>query len=473
MRKTFKLLLFIFVCIVALPSFAQRIEGKVTKEQLKVDIETLISDKFAGRCIGTKGDTITACFLRDELAKCPGIKLLNDNGLQPFADHFAFSDNKFFIDGKEVMNVNKYRYSYATGEFSGEMVFVGYGQKCDIDRANLKGKWAIIIDRTPEKYMDMDGEFKAINFKIDYALKKGAIGVLIINKNRLYPNCGSSDNYGRVRNANKAPILGFSGIHFDYVDFEKFDQQNMDNPSYEIIYIKSNFKCNLIDKKRQDISTFNVVGYIKGSDSNYRDEVIVLGAHYDANQNSEYPKRTCYGADDNASGTAMLLQVAKILSQNRKYLKRSVAIVFFGAEERGTLGSMYINAHQPYKGKNVCMINLDMIGRMDPDKTKMYGTSRLIGREKLLGDLSLKGTNLVTDDFLGGFSDHRNYILNEVPGIGIITVKHKDYHKPSDTIDKLNFEGMESIAEYWLEVLNRLLVECYEIGFDKTVTSKI
>lgn len=473
MKKSFKFLLLISAWMIVAPSFAQKIEGTITKEQLRADIETLISDKLEGRCPGTKGDTITTCFLRDELAKCKGIKLLANNGLQPFTDHFAFSDNHYFIDGKEVKNINLYRYSYATGEFSGEMVFVGYGQKYDIDRADLKGRWAIIIDRTPPKYMEMEGEFKAVNFKIDYALKKGAIGVLVVNKNRLYPNCGSSDNYGRVRNANKSPILGFSGIHFDAVDFEKFDQQNINNPSYDIVYIKTIFKCNLIEKKRQDINTFNVVGFIKGNDPKYSDEVIVLGAHYDANQSAEYPKRICYGADDNASGTAMLLQIAKLLNQNRKCLKRSVAIVFFGAEERGTLGSMYINAHQPYKGKNVCMINLDMIGRMDPNKTKIYGTSRLLGRDKLLGDLSLKGTTLVTDDFLGGFSDHRNYILNDIPGIGIITFKHKDYHTPSDTIDKLNFDGMEYIADYWLEVLNRLLVECYEVGFDKTVTTRI
>lgn len=439
-------------------SWAQISKGEINRKNIVSHIEYLCREELKGREIGTQGDTLAAYYLRYELAKLDGFKPI----VQPFQEHMITKRVcDFYYGERNIKYMGFASHSKARGEYRGKVVFVGFGLKEDFKKVNVKGKWVAIIDRTPECKMSSE-EFCDIYEKEKCAISKGALGIIIM-PSKGYAE-GSSDMFQKVRRAVKYPILvGF--INDPDVNTSDFEAKHINGEPYECFEYGSEFKA-VIDCEYNDKNTFNVYASIKGTDKRYCDEVLVIGAHYD---HMGYDKRNggyCVGADDNASGVSTLLEIARVLSENRKSLKRSVVIVFFGGEESGLLGSRYFKGYKPYKGTDVCMINIDMIGRLGV-KTVMYGTDKLVGCDKLLEGLSLEGGNLTITNFIKGTTDHATYIDAGTPAIGIITDKHKDYHTSGDTISKLNFDGIIAIGEYWLNVIERIAVNCYEIGFNK------
>jgi hypothetical protein len=187
-------------------------------------------------------------------------------------------------------------------------------------------------------------------------------------------------------------------------------------------------------------------------------ESIVIGAHFDhlgtggVNSGSRTPHINAVhnGADDNASGVAMILELAKRLSQDDRPLKRNILIVAFGAEEQGLVGSKYFIEHIPEEAGNVVMmINFDMIGRLDSLRNfHVGGIGTFDGAEQLVRSItnpdSLKF--VISHDGYGS-SDHLPFYANGVPVLYFHTGVHFDYHTPSDKIEKINYAGMKSIAD--------------------------
>lgn len=224
------------------------------------------------------------------------------------------------------------------------------------------------------------------------------------------------------------------------------------------------------------VNSFNVVGFIEGNDPVLKNEVIVIGAHYDhmgleAGNFGEEPKIK-FGADDNASGTAMVMALARRLAKDRRHLKRSVMIVFFGAEERGLVGSRYLTEHMPPEvpiGNVVCMVNFDMVGRLTPERgVILFGLGSgkeldglLRSRPWPYGELAPVSYNAT----VFAASDHSSFYDKEVPAFMFMTGIHADYHTSADTADKINYTGMVLVYRYALQIIDALAVDALPVTY--------
>jgi hypothetical protein len=186
-------------------------------------------------------------------------------------------------------------------------------------------------------------------------------------------------------------------------------------------------------------------------------ESIVIGAHFDhlgmggKSSGSRKPDTSAihYGADDNASGVAMVLALAKKLTEHKEQLKRNIVIVMFGAEEQGLVGSKYFVQHPPEEtGKIAMMFNFDMVGRLDSTKLlQIHGTKTFVDVEQLLNSVAQNRDELRFQFSGGGYgpSDHLAFYAAKIPVLFFTTGVHYDYHTPEDNIDSINFQGMVSV----------------------------
>lgn len=205
--------------------------------------------------------------------------------------------------------------------------------------------------------------------------------------------------------------------------------------------------------ERVEAEVKNVVAILEG-DGPHADETIVIGAHYDhlghGGSNSAAPGSTEIhnGADDNASGVAALLEVARELATREKKLPRRVVFIAFTGEERGLLGSArYVREPIVPLEKTIGMLNMDMVGRLDDDKLIVYGTGTAAEWQELIDDLNEKYAFKITRHPEGfGPSDHSSFYAKEIPVLHFFTGTHKDYHRPTDDTDKINIAGMRRIA---------------------------
>ena len=201
-----------------------------------------------------------------------------------------------------------------------------------------------------------------------------------------------------------------------------------------------------IDVRRNEVPAYNVIGVLEGSDPVLKKENIVIGAHYDhlgrggEGSGSLAPRsgEIHHGADDNASGTAGLIELARVFSAQRPRLKRTVIFIGFGGEEEGLLGSnYYVNHPLTPLSNTVAMINMDMIGRMKDSKLTVGGVGTAKEWRQIIGQPNDFALQLNEDGF--GPSDHSSFYGKQVPVLFFFTGTHTDYHKPSDTFEKINY----------------------------------
>ncbi len=193
------------------------------------------------------------------------------------------------------------------------------------------------------------------------------------------------------------------------------------------------------------------------------DETVILGAHYDhlgfGGTNSAAPgvEAVHPGADDNASGTALLVEVARRLAAGPP-LPRTVLFAAFSGEERGLLGSAHYTANPPVPlAETVAMVNLDMVGRLDGGKVVVHGTGTGTGLEPLVDRLvAAHGLDAAKEP--GGFgpSDHASFYAKGIPVLHVFTGSHTDYHRPTDTAEKINYEGMARLADLVTDLVREL-----------------
>ncbi len=201
----------------------------------------------------------------------------------------------------------------------------------------------------------------------------------------------------------------------------------------------------------------NVIGFI----DNEAENTIVIGAHYDhlgmGNQSSLHRGEQAIhnGADDNASGIAILLQLAQNLKT--KHVGHNYLFIAFSGEEMGLLGSNFFTKNPTLSlGKVNYMINLDMVGRLREDKSlSISGTGTSVLWKQVL-NANNPGFQLVLSESGIGPSDHTSFYLQDIPVLHFFTGQHADYHKPTDDPGKLNYEGMEMISDYIFDIIGEL-----------------
>jgi hypothetical protein len=215
--------------------------------------------------------------------------------------------------------------------------------------------------------------------------------------------------------------------------------------------------------ERVEVPVKNVVAVLEG-EGPLADETIVVGAHYDhlgrgdAGTLAVGSKEIHNGADDNASGTIALLEVARQLAVRDKKLPRRVVFIAFTGEERGLLGSAHY-VHQPLfpLDKTVAMLNMDMVGRMKDDELIIYGTGTAKQFDGLVDRLNEPHGFKIKRE-AGGFgpSDHSSFYALKIPVLHFFTGLHNDYHRPSDDANKLNVPGIRRVSEMVAEAVTAI-----------------
>lgn len=233
------------------------------------------------------------------------------------------------------------------------------------------------------------------------------------------------------------------------------------NKNYKQVF-KAQLRVDKGIKKKPIVTTCNVVGFIQGNDSVLKQEYIVLGAHYDhlglGGPSAKSDKRgvVYHGADDNASGTSALLEIAEKLAANKNQLKRSVLLIAFGAEEQGLLGSKHFVDHPTVPLSQIkLMVNLDMVGRLNAEKqVYMGGAGTFPGGVDFMNTLGKSlGLNPVVHAGSVGGSDHVSFYKKGISVLGIHTGGHPQYHTPEDTLDLINLEGEKQVCEYVFQTI--------------------
>jgi hypothetical protein len=351
----------------------------------------------------------------------------------------------------------------ATAEAGGGAVYVGYGVTApavpwdDYLGTDLAGKVALILDGVPEagaaKIANPLRDFGSVRYKLRTAREHHAVAAVIVSAKDDLPPSPMADTSDM---GIPAVVVGrgFANALFPSLGLAKEPTWRVQRPGKPVPVAVPRVTVRTAIAPVV-ATTWNVAARVPARDgAKHGDEVVIVGAHYDhlgfGGQFSMAPGEHAIhpGADDNASGVALLLEVARRFAALPAHPARSVLFLAFGAEEMGALGSRYWVQHPSVPLERVvAMINADMVGRLREERLIIDGVGTSPGWNPLV-DASAKGLGL--NVALGGegfgASDHASFTAVRVPVAFLFTGAHPDYHKPSDTADKINASGEERIA---------------------------
>ncbi len=369
----------------------------------------------------------------------------------------------------------------ADGSAEADVIFVGYGITSENlhydDYAGLDVKGKIVLSmsgdpgaadpgspfRQPDAYHYAERSHKIIN-----ARQHGARALILVTppgpeRERLPALRGVSQPWGIqavfVTRTVADALLAPSGKQLAPLR-ESIDRA-LQPQSFPLPGVRVKLEVALV---RERGTTANVVGILPGTDPRLKDESIVIGAHYDhlgrGGESSLAPDeigKIHFGADDNASGTTGVMALARAFAA-RGGLPRTLVFAGFAGEELGILGSTHYTQHPvvPIE-KTVLMLNMDMIGRLREDKLYVFGVDSGTGLRELVEDAA-KGLPLKLQLRGDSFSpsDHTPFYLRERPILFLFTGAHGDYHKPGDTWEKINPQGMETVVAFAARILERV-----------------
>lgn len=495
MKKHFLSLLFLVSLAFSVSSQAigqTAAKADPVQERLRADVAHLASDKLAGRRTGEPGASAAASYIAQEFAKLklsakfPATKEKN-NYLQPFP-YFSGVDlgaeNALKIKAgpmtaNVVLKSNWMPVGFSSSGSAAEtdVVFAGYGivaedAKVDDYRGlDVSGKIVLIFDGTPDKGNPHGqfGRFMDVRVKAKIAHDKGAKAMLIISsvpkledeplaRLRFDQTLGDTAIPAAVIARPVGAILLGNKSEEELKRDEEFIALRKEAGEIGMNLTgrpkaTAEIKVNLVKRKAD---AYNVIGILEGTDPVLKNEAIVLGAHYDhlghGGSSSLDPNSTAihYGADDNASGTSALLELARQFAKAKKN-KRTIIFAAFSGEEEGLLGSKYyVNNPMFPIDKTVAMINMDMVGRLKDEKLTVGGIGSATEWKALVegkNPADSKFTLALSEDGFGP-SDHSSFYGKQVPVLFFFTGTHLDYHKPSDTADKINYAGLTNITHY-------------------------
>ncbi len=458
------------VALVLLASAATT--GTADPQRYLNDIKALTAPAMEGRGAGTKGIDRAAHLLE---------KRYRSLGLKPAGSHSYFqpfsvitgarlkSNNHLIVEtaaGKKDLKPNQdfvpFSFS-ASGSVSGPMVFVGYGasadefQYDDYAGTDVKDKIVVVLRYEPTGFAAKSGNTgttqhsqlitKAIN-----ARNHGAKAIVLVNGKLGDGEDDLLSRFGSVSGPENVGILfvqvknAVAESWFQAAGKSLADVQSEINSSSKpaSFAFPDTLRASLsvsIENTRATVN--NVLAYLPGK----TDEYIVIGAHYDhlgrGNVDSLAPSQIGQihpGADDNASGTAGVLELARLLAPMRGQLQRGILFASFAGEELGLLGSSeWVKEPTLPLDKAVAMLNMDMIGRIKDDKIYIGGVGTGSTFKTLLEQAQSK-SGFKIEYSAGGYaaSDHTSFVTKRIPVLFFFSGLHSDYHKPSDTWDKIN-----------------------------------
>ncbi|MCK4607201.1 MAG: M28 family peptidase [candidate division Zixibacteria bacterium] len=450
----------------ALPGAQGNTAYDITPDSIHRHIAVLAHDSLEGREVGEIGEWKAAQYImgvfRDAGLEPKG----SDSGyLQPFEFTKAIDfgpANHLTVNGAQLQLGEEFsplRQS-ANGPFSfGEVVFVDYGivvDEADGDYDNYRGLdvagKAVVIKRfAPARPDSSAADTNGINFdryayltdKINTAIEREAGAVFLITPEDMEDTLTA---IGPTRiNPKEIPII--------FLRHKALERLKLDLSAPEIRSVEG--ETELI--KTRDTG-YNVVGYLPGE----TDTTAIIGAHYDhlgwGTETSRYhgkEKMIHNGADDNASGTATMLELARFFSGRSAPRRYSLLFIAFSGEEAGILGSSYYARNMTIdSGKVRMMVNLDMIGRLrEQEGLMVFGTGSATQFKDYFDSLEYDKFKITHKESGFGGSDHMAFYSRGIPVLFFFTGAHADYHKPTDDIEKIDFEGTAAVGSFVAEVV--------------------
>lgn len=477
----------------------------ITQEELSRHVYYLASDELGGRRAGTPDARKAAEYIANEFItygllphpEADDISI-REEYLQPFefASGVEHGENNLLtitINGNEIILPHGEQFQTlpfsSSDTVSGEIVFAGFGiaaQEDDYDDyrdVSLEGKIALIFQGSP----DIDDPHGVLNrfamprYKTIAAREAGAKALIIITQPDIDQNALMRIRADRNPASSGLPVINITPETADnFLEQAGYTATELYKQLLDTRTPNSFILNELVADIQTDLYTiistcYNVIGFLSGTHPEMKNEVVVIGAHYDhlgwGGDGSMAPDSHAihFGADDNASGTAGLLELAQKFAANQEQLDRSMLFIAFGAEELGLIGSNYYveNPHIPNE-QSAAMINLDMIGRLQNDELTIFGVGSSPIWESMIESFpQYEEFSIRTNPDGLGPSDHASFYRNDIPVLFFHTGLHGDYHRPSDTADKINYKGLERVANYVYDVTYSLTTYKEQIAFTR------
>jgi peptidase M28-like protein/PDZ domain-containing protein len=446
----------------------------ITPESYLAHIKFLASPELKGRLTGTPELNKAADYIAAQFSKA-GVQPVRGSYFQDFVvtattglsddDTLtlrASGHSKELRQGTDFVPLNL----SANGRASGAIVFAGYGITApeyrydDYSRVDARDKIVIVLRHEPQENNEKSvfagknlTDHALFSSKIVNAKLHGAKAVLIVND--LPNHAGKNDELMRFEPLTATESYGILVEQISVAIVNELledSKENLQNVVGEIDRELSPHSFALqpqatatvtVDLKQEKRTVHNVVAYWPGQTEEY----VIFGAHYDhlgtGEQNSLSPSqigKVHPGADDNASGTAAVIELARHASATGPH-RRGFLFLCFAGEEEGLLGSAYYAAH-PLKplSNAIAMINMDMIGRLRDNKLYIGGVGTGSTFKTLVEHATEHAGFQADESEIGGYgaSDHTSFTAKQVPTLFFFSGLHSDYHKPSDTWDKIN-----------------------------------
>lgn len=483
------------------------IANEIKIENLKKKVYFLASDSLQGRNTYQKGQKEAAAYIAGYFRQNNLQQIENADSFYQVLTRYKVQQGYSFIRKKEDIE-KKHRFpfslSFANSDYTDtsdvEFVFAGRATEKDLSGLDVKNKalvfFADSLIQGIQKVNELSTVLPGTKMVICLNNKRNLPRFVNLFKQKLikisqvksfndlttyyYRLCADEITREKLETAefikdrlDSDRRIGFSVISEEHLEliFEikakklyKLSRKNVKSKNNLLTHLPNpvvnhSIKCM---HKTDTLTTENIIAYIEGTEK--KGEAIVVSAHYD-HLGIKYNGGVCLGADDNASGTAALMEIASAFAKAAEKgirPKRSVVFIAFTGEEKGLVGSWhYVNNPLFPLDKTLCNINMDMIGRNHNDKMKNSNKVFLVGRNKKKHQRKRAFQNinkhykLVKLDTHPPFihklmwmfgSDHHAFQLKDVPSMVIFTGNHKDYHTPADTPDKLNYEKLTKIA---------------------------
>ena len=506
-NQTIVLLILIIALFIPFNLPAQDIpkEGlhSITPGEMKAHVTFLASDEMKGRNTPSPELDSCAAYIAEEFASY-GLKPVDNKNC--YFQHFNLlrarlaEPNKISLTNSSGDTTYRIKYDFvplhltANRKISAPIVFAGYGITApeynydDYQNIDATGKIVLIFTNEPQE-KDTSSVFNGakktdhskLMIKVENAMDHGAVGLLLVStpiyRFRRPPNPWPSlmrnapadaipltleekveKRIPCVRIGKKLADALLTDTGYNYKDIHQKIDETLTPQSFEVAKKVISIETALDAEK---FPTQNVVGFWEGADPELKNEIVVIGGHYDhvgVANDSVYN-----GADDNASGTAGVMEIAEAFTQSKTRPKRSILFMTFAGEEKGLFGSRYY-ADDPIFPieKTVAMLNLDMISRNDTNEVAIIGAPTSSDLKEINEKANeLIGMKLAYDQeryFLN--SDHYSFYRKDIPVLFYNSKMTPDLHKPSDDIDKIIPEKMTKIgrlvfATAW-SVANRL-----------------
>ncbi len=490
-----------------LPLFAENREAAVAR--VTSDVTYLASDALEGRGVETAGNQKAADYVRKALEDA-GLQGAMPDGsyFQPFTvtlgEELKPEETHLTLKGSADRSLKlgedfQPLYVGGAGDVDAPLVFAGYGISApglkydDYADADVKGKVLLMLRKEPQQdnpHSAFDGtETTAhayIRTKIQAAVEHGAAGVLIVNdagtvkeeegtdklvKPGAFGDGASKIPFGQVTRAQVEALLKMSPLKSGDKTFDSLAaiESHIDETVTPMTQPMAGITADLqFAFNTREVGVVNVIAKIPGEKD---DEFVVVGAHLDhigyggAGSRKPGVHEIHNGADDNASGTSAMIELARRLASGPKP-SRTVIFIGFNGEERGLLGSNYYVEHPVYPlEKTIAMLNFDMVGRLGDNPLTVNG----VGSSTEFSELVTKASEdrpfeVKVEDSVMSASDHYSFFLKRVPSIHFFTGLTEQYHTPADDIETVNMAGIVNTVDFAEAFLNAVLLD--EDGFE-------